>query len=65
MKDALGDQVRTIAARFPEASATSEPGAPGAGPPVTVTTWSRGGIAFAVLRPGAIEVRLVAFNLLR
>jgi hypothetical protein len=58
VSDPLADAVEAIARRLPDATAASAPGAPGAGPPVRTTTWSRGGVAFAVLRPGAIEVRL-------
>jgi hypothetical protein len=58
MTDPLADAVAGIAARLPDAKATRDPGAPGAGRPVTTVTWSRGGIAFAALRPGAIEIRL-------
>lgn len=58
MSERLGDLVLRLAGRLPDATASSESGAPGAGPPVRITTWSRAGVAFAVLRPGAIEVRL-------
>lgn len=58
MSDPLADAVDAIARKLPDATAASAPGAPGAGPPVRTTTWARGGVAFAVLRPGAIEVRL-------
>jgi hypothetical protein len=58
VSESLGDIVQRIAGTLPEATSSSDPGAPGAGPRVPITTWSRGGVAFAVLRPGAIEVRL-------
>ena len=58
MSESLGDAASRIAALLPEAKASSEPGAPGVGRPPAVTTWSRGNVAFAVLRPGAVEVRL-------
>ena len=58
MSESLADVVHRIAGRLPDAKASSAPGAPGAGPPVTTTTWSNAGVAFAVVRPGAVEVRL-------
>ena len=58
MSESLADVVGRIAGRLPDATSSSVPGAPGSGPPVSTTTWSRGGVAFAVLRPGGIEVRL-------
>ena len=58
MSPKLADAVREIAAKLEEATAASAPGAPGAGPPITTTTWSRSGVAFAVLASNAIEVRL-------
>jgi hypothetical protein len=45
---------------MPQATASADPGAPGAGPAVRMTTWSRNGVAFAVLGPTGIEIRLDA-----
>ena len=58
MTQSLAELVREIAGGFPDATASSAPGAPGAGPAVATSTWSRGGIAFAVLSTTGIEIRL-------
>lgn len=50
--------VAGIAAELPGVTASAEPGAPGAGPPVATTTWSQGRVAFAVLGTSGIEIRL-------
>lgn len=58
MTQSLADLVREIAESFPDATASSAPGAPGAGPAVAISTWSRGGTAFAVLSASGMEIRL-------
>lgn len=58
MTQSLAQVAREIAAELPDASISAAPGAPGAGPPVATTTWSRGGVAFAILGPTGIEIRL-------
>jgi hypothetical protein len=50
--------VADIAAELPDAVAAAQPGAPGAGPAVRTTTWSRKGVAFAMLGLSGIEIRL-------
>jgi 2,4-dienoyl-CoA reductase-like NADH-dependent reductase (Old Yellow Enzyme family) len=63
----LSELISELAAEFPDAvasaepgapGATAEPGAPGATAAVRATTWSRGGQPFAVLGPTGIEMRL-------
>lgn len=54
----LASLVADIAAELPGATASADPGAPGAGPAVRTTTWSRDGVAFAALGPTGIEIRL-------
>lgn len=54
----LATLLAEAAAALPDATASAGPGAPGAGPAVRTTTWSRGGVAFAVLGPTGIELRL-------
>lgn len=58
MSHPLGQLVREIAGELPDATASSAPGAPGAGPAVATTTWSVGSAPFAVLGPSGIEIRL-------
>ena len=58
MTRSLPELVREVAGGFPDATASSASGAPGAGPAVTTSTWSRGGVAFAVLSARGIEIRL-------
>ena len=54
----LAALVAELAEDLPGATASADPGAPGAGPAVRTTTWSRSGVAFAVLGPTGIEIRL-------
>ncbi len=58
MTQSLPGLVREIAGGFPDAVASSAPGAPGAGPAIATATWSRDGVAFAVLTASGIEIRL-------
>lgn len=58
MTQSLPQLVREIAGGLPDALASSAPGAPGAGPAVATSTFSRGAVAFAVLSAGGIEIRL-------
>ena len=58
MSDPLEEAVLSIAGKLPDATTSTGPGAPGTGRPFSVTTWSRGKVEFAALRPGAIEIRL-------
>lgn len=54
----LASLLAGLAEDLPEATVSSGPGAPGAGPVVRTTTWARGGVAFAVLGPTGVEIRL-------
>ena len=60
MTPSLASLVADIAADLPGATASADPGAPGAGRAVRTTTWSRNGVAFAVLGVSGIEIRLDA-----
>ena len=57
-RQTLASLVAEVAAALPDATASAGPGAPGAGPAVRTTTWTRNGTAFAVLGPTGIELRL-------
>jgi hypothetical protein len=54
----LASLLAEAAAALPDATASTGPGAPGAGPVVRTTTWARRGVPFAVLGPTGVELRL-------
>jgi hypothetical protein len=54
----LASLVNELASELPGAVADATLGAPGAGRPVTTTTWSCRGTPFAVLGASGIEIRL-------
>lgn len=58
MTQSLSQLVREIVAELPDAVASAARGAPGAGPAISTSTWSRGAIDFAVLTASGIELRL-------
>ncbi|MEO8274167.1 MAG: hypothetical protein ABI620_08875 [Chloroflexota bacterium] len=54
----LAQLVAELAAELPEVVVSAGPGAPGSGPATSIRTWSHKGMAFAVLGPTGIELRL-------
>jgi hypothetical protein len=58
VSQSLGQLAREIAADLPDVTASSDPGAVGAGPAVATLTLARGRAAFAVLGSTGIEIRL-------
>ena len=58
MSQSLAQLVREIANELADVTASSAPGAPGAGPAVSTLTLSRSSTAFAVLGSSGIEIRL-------